>query len=128
MDRQELANRTSWPDKPGSDRRVSHLKKAFQRDLSCSWSVGEMASRVNLSVAHLNRLFKAETGLSPTQFLRELRLQEAAALLKNSFLSVKEIRCKTGLRDKKLFANAFKKRYGMTPVEYRRKSFGNLDQ
>ena len=78
-----------------------------------------MAQRVNLSVSHLCRLFKAETGLPPMLYLREMRLEKAAHLLGNSFLTVKEIRVQTGLRDKSLFVKDFKKKYGAPPTAFR---------
>jgi transcriptional regulator GlxA family with amidase domain len=101
------------------DRRVLYLRNLFWRDLSYRWTAREMAERVNLSVSHLNRVFKADTGLSPMLYLREMRLEKAARLLENSFLSVKEIRVQTGLRDKSLFIKDFKKKYGTAPTAYR---------
>lgn len=68
------------------------MKDLFLSDLSHHWKVAEMAEKVNVSVSHLNRLFKAEFNLSPMQYLQELRLERAADLLKSSFLSIKQIR------------------------------------
>jgi AraC family transcriptional regulator of arabinose operon len=101
------------------DRRVLYLRNLFWRELSYPWSAGEMAERVNLSISHLNRIFKANTGLSPKIYLRGMRLEKAAQLLENSFLTVKEIRARVGLRDKSLFNKDFKKKYGTHPVDYR---------
>ena len=120
MKEQNSSNLSGSENKQDSDRRISYLKKVFLSDLSFNWSLNEMTKRVNISISHLNRLFKAETGLSPLQFLREMRLDEAANLLKSSFLSVKEIRVSTGLRDKSTFIKDFKKKYGMTPSDYRK--------
>lgn len=104
------------------DKRIFHLKEYFLSDLSHPWKVAEMAEKVNVSVSHLNRLFKAEFNLSPTQYLQELRLERAADLLKSSFLSIKQIRYCTGFSDKGVFIKKFKKKYGMLPLDYRNHS------
>ena len=109
------------------DKRIAYLIEIFLNDLSYRWSVAEMARKVNISVSHLNRLFKAEFNLSPTQFLQKLRLERSADLLKDSFLSVKEIRCCAGFTDKSVFIKTFKKKYGMPPLDYRRLSNERLN-
>jgi AraC-like DNA-binding protein len=122
MNRQNSSNLSGSENNQNSDRRISYLKKVFLSNLSFNWSLDEIAQRVNISVSHLNRLFKAGEGLPPLQFLREMRLNQAANLLKNSFLSIKEIRFRTGLSDKSSFIKDFKKKYGMTPSVYRKQS------
>lgn len=104
------------------DKRVHYLKEIFLKDLSYSWSVAEMAFKVNVSVSHLNRLFKLEFNLSPMQYLREVRLEHSAELLKDSFLSIKEIRYCTGFSDKGVFIKNFREKYGMLPLDYRKQS------
>jgi AraC-like DNA-binding protein len=108
-----------------ADKRFSHLRELFRRDPARQWTLAEMAREVNLSVSHLNRIFKAETGFAPLRFLREMRLKIAAELLQNSFLSVKEIRCRAGLWDKSAFIRDFKKKFGITPTEYRNQTSEN---
>lgn len=108
------------------DRRVLYLRNLFWRDPAYRWTAREMAERVNLSPSHLCRIFKAETGLPPTIYLREMRLEKAARLLENSFFSVKEIRARTGLTDKSLFVKDFKKKYDVPPTVYRNGS-GRVD-
>ena len=101
------------------DRRVSHIKKLLEKDLSRDWSLDEMAERVNISISHLGRLFRAETGYPPKQYLQHLRLEHAAKLLRESFLTVKQIRIHVGYTDKTMFIKAFKAKYCMPPNEYR---------
>ena len=79
-----------------------------------------MADRVNVSVSHLNRLFRAEFGLSPKQYLQQMRLEFAAHLLQTSFLSIKEIRVRVGFTDKTIFVRNFRKLYGAAPRDFRK--------
>lgn len=118
----DLFGSSNLTDEFRSDKRVSHLTSLFFSDLSRPWTNEEMAQSVNLSVPHLNRLFKIQTGMPPARFLRELRLELAARLLRETFLSVKEIRFKTGFYDKSKFIKEFKKKYGAPPLDYRKQN------
>jgi transcriptional regulator GlxA family with amidase domain len=100
------------------DQRVEKAIRLMQANLSRKLLPGEIAKAVNLSLAHLRYLFKAETGVSPAQYLRSLRMQESARLLETTFLSVKEVMHRIGVNDESHFTRDFKKVYGMTPAQY----------
>ena len=101
------------------DARISYLKHLLSKDLSRQWSVEEMARMVRLSASQLHKLFKQETGMTPAQFLHLERLQRSCRLLETSFEIIKEIRIRVGINDNSHFIRDFKKRYGVTPGEYR---------
>jgi len=82
-------------------------------------SAGDLASLAQVSPAQLRRLFKTETGQSPLQYLREVRLQEAELLLRTTSLSVKEITARVGIADVSHFVRDFRKARGITPTAYR---------
>lgn len=56
-----------------------------------AFNIGDLAARLHVSPAQLQRLFKRETGSRMGEWLIAQRLQKAAYLLANSYLSVKEI-------------------------------------
>ena len=91
----------------------------MKEDLSRQLTLGEMSGAVNLSPGHLRYLFKAETGTTFAQYLKSLRMEEAKALLENTFLSIKEIMFRIGMRDESHFARDFKKAHGSAPTKYR---------
>jgi AraC-like DNA-binding protein len=101
------------------DRRIETalgiIKDGFHRNPQ----VRELAHRVHLSRWHFIRLFKAETSLSPKQYVRNLRMQEAEELLRQSFLSVKEIAASLGFEDRSQFSRDFKKFRGSAPTKFR---------
>jgi AraC-like DNA-binding protein len=101
------------------DQRVQQAIRLMQENLSRKLIPGEIASAVNLSLAHLRYLFKEETGKSPAQYLRALRMREAGRLLETTFLNVKEVMHRIGVQDESHFTRDFKKVYGMTPAQYR---------
>lgn len=74
-----------------------------------------------MNIGHLNRLMKAETGMTVVKWLTTVRIDKAKQLiLKNKKLT--EIYPEVGYTNLSYFSNVFKKVCGMTPLEYRRKT------
>ena len=82
-------------------------------------SFEKLASAVGLSLSRLRHLFKAEAGMSPAQYYRALRMHQAKQLIETTFLSMKEIRARVGIRGKDQFTRDFKRFYGKTPAQHR---------
>lgn len=62
------------------------------------------------------------TGMSTTEFVRFIRLEEAKKLLLETELAVSEVAYQVGFRSPAYFARRFHERYGMSPTEYRNNS------
>jgi len=73
-----------------------------------------------LSPHHLSRLFTRELGLPPRQYLLETRLREASSLLALAAHSVAEVSRAFGFRDPFHFSKAFRKRYEVSPKDFRK--------
>jgi AraC-like DNA-binding protein len=101
------------------DRRIETALGIIQDGFQHNPRVRELAHQVHLSRWHFIRLFKAETSLSPKQYVRNLRMQEAEELLSQSFLSVKEIAASLGFEDRSQFSRDFKKFRGSAPSKFR---------
>ena len=86
------------------------------------YNIGELAAALHLSPSHLQRLFKRETGARMGEWLIELRLQRAAYLLANSYLSVKEVARSAGYEHVSSFIRAFERRYVLTPSQFRERA------
>ncbi len=105
------------------ERHITHLKKILSQDLRRKWTVEDMAAAVRVSVPHLHRLFReANEGVTPMSFLHDLRLETAREMLADPtcFLLIKEIGLKVGLKNESHFTQDFKKKYGLTPTQYRK--------
>ena len=88
-----------------------------------SHSVSQLALEVHLSPAHLQRLFKQETGVNVGDVLAEHRLQKAALLLSSSDLSIKDIARSVGYEHHSSFVRAFERRFTLAPRDYRAQSY-----
>jgi len=87
--------------------------------------VGQIASSLNLSESRFRHLFKQELGISPTQYLKIVRLGQARELLTSSFLTIKEVAVRVGFNDISHFVRDYKNLFGQTPSEARRLSRGD---
>ena len=101
------------------DQRVQIVRSAIEKDCRRAWSITALAKLVNLSPSRLRHLFKGEIGMTPNQFIKEVRLSEAERLLRTTFLRVKEIMNRVGFLDESHFGHEFKKTYGESPSKYR---------
>lgn len=82
-------------------------------------TIAELARAVNLSPAHLRRLFHTQMGCSPAHYARQHRLQHAFELLQTSFLTIKEVMGAAGWNDPSHFCREFKRQYGVSPSSLR---------
>lgn len=101
------------------DFRIQAVIHFMNENLNRALSLEELAKAINLSPSRLSHLFKTETGLSPVQYWKSLRLHEAAKLLTQTFLRVQEITQQVGIQDESHFYRDFKKAFGLTPLQFR---------
>lgn len=82
------------------------------------FGVDQMADAMGMSRASLHRKLKAITGFPPSEFIRNIRLRKAAALLFSQADSVTQIGIAVGFEDQSYFSKSFKKQFGVPPSEY----------
>ena len=82
-------------------------------------SLEAIASNMYLSPIYISKLFKEEMGDSPINYLISIRLKKAASFLKDSNLTITEISSLTGYENTYYFSRLFKKKYGVSPKEFR---------
>lgn len=83
------------------------------------FSVERFSEEMNLSRSALYKKLMNETGQSPLEFMRSIRLQHGLQLLRQGNMSVAEIAYKTGLSPKQ-FSKFFKEQYGCLPSQYKK--------
>lgn len=98
-----------------SEEVIAYITEHFTENIS----VETLSARAGLSPYHFIRTFKKETGFTPHEYLADTRISAAKYLLKNSRLSAKDICFRTGFSCESVFSCAFKRRVGITPMQYR---------
>ena len=83
--------------------------------------IDDMAEAVNMGRTMFYENVRRIVGLSPSDFLRQVRMQRARQLIVKSRQSVAQIAYSVGFTDPKYFTKCFKKDTGMTPSEYKEK-------
>lgn len=81
--------------------------------------IGSVAAELGISIPHLCRLLKPETGDSFLSLLRHVRIRVAARLLRTTSLTKKEIAAQVGFNSHGHFDRVFKTTYSMSPTAYR---------
>lgn len=82
-------------------------------------NVEKLCQEVGLSRAHLNRKMKELFGLTPGEFIRNIRLRKACDLLKQGDIDISQIAYSVGFTSQPHFSTAFKRFTGFSPSEYR---------
>jgi signal transduction histidine kinase/DNA-binding response OmpR family regulator len=82
------------------------------------FGVEQMAEGMNLSRAQLFRKLKAISGLSPNEFINDIRLLHAAELIRAKADTLAQICYSVGFNEQSYFAKRFKKKFGVNPSEY----------
>ena len=101
---------------------IRNLKKTItvmKSDLSAYPSGDELARIAGMSPARYQLAFRKHFGTTPYEYLKEMRLNQALLLLKNSDYGIATIAAKVGYHNSGHFAKLFKKAYGLGPREYR---------
>lgn len=101
------------------DTRVRMIVQFLEESWSSTVRVKELAYRVGLGASRLEHLFKQEARISIRDYIRERRLAAAAQLLASSVERVSVISFRVGFQHVANFNHAFKKRFGVSPRQYR---------
>ena len=108
----------STPELDGRERLRNSLKQMAASEF-VGLSLSELAPRMRCSTRHLSRLFRQEVGTSFREKQTELRLEKARELLATSNAKVVEVALTSGYHSYSLFAESFKKHFGVSPAKWR---------
>jgi AraC-like DNA-binding protein len=105
---------------PAGDRLLDETRGVVLEKLSRPLSVEDLAAKKGMSRSHFSHDFKAATGLSPAQFITQVRLQEVARRLVNGSDKLEIIARDTGFADANHLCKVFRRHYHISPGIYRR--------
>jgi len=96
---------------------LNYLENNYFHDID----VESLASELGFSRAYFSSLFAKKTGETPYDYLTKIRIEKAKAYLLQSTYSIEEIAYSVGFNSLQRFSELFKKRVGVSPLNYRKK-------
>lgn len=111
-----------------NDQMMERVMKVINENISNpDLGVEFIADKIGISRVHFHRRLKNATGLTPRDFVRNIRLMQAAKLLSKTDTDVTGVSVATGFRSASTFSTCFKAYYGMSPTEYAHKNSKSED-
>lgn len=101
---------------------VNKVIEAIERHLNDpALTTTTLAQELTVSRANLHRKIKTASGIPPAELIKKIRLDKAARLLSEPQKSVAEVAYMVGFGDSSYFSKCFRRHYGLTPSEYKKK-------
>jgi AraC-like DNA-binding protein len=104
-----------WPDP--LQKMISYVEKHIQEPMS----LDDLSIYSDLSASAVGRMFKKHTGVTPVEWIREIKMKNAKTLLATTHLGIAEVGRRIGIEDFYYFSKLFKKQCGISPLRYRRR-------
>lgn len=95
------------------------IDRFIRQHLADELRVADLAKLAYLSEAHFSECFRAQTGLSPWQYVKRQRLHAARQLIVQSRLPLTDIAIQTGFANQSALSHAFRRSYGFSPRKLR---------
>ena len=99
--------------------RLELVKQMIRADLGKRISVPMLAQACALTRSHFSRAFKRSMGISPQEWIRLQRIEQAKELIRNSPLTLTQISAECGFCDQAHFSHMFSKTEGTNPASWR---------
>ncbi len=109
------------PPPTAVDLALEEIVRELQMNPGQRWSVEDLAARAHLSRAQFVRRFKSVTGLSPTRFMIQARLERARHLIQETSMTLGQIAEVLGYEDVFFFSRQYKHYTGYPPSELRQR-------
>ena len=107
------------PEAPPGSSVLDGVLRTINENLHRELSVRQLAEQAHFSEYHFIRLFRSQVGMTPRQYIITARMERARHLLKTTDLPLETISEQVGYTSDSVFCTQFKRRYGVTPTEYR---------
>lgn len=126
----DLKDNDVYPKSEGQSTSISEKDLDFIRSVNAyiekhmgddNFVIEDLAVQAGMSRSVFFKKVKGLTGLAPVEYVRDVLLQHAAQFLLQGDYTIKEVSFMVGMSDAKYFAKCFKKKYNMTPTEFKKK-------
>ena len=99
--------------------RLGELISLLENNYTEHWTIKKISKIASMAPSTLLPVFKKVTGYSPIDYLLQVKLSKAAELLRKTEEPISEIAQKCGFPDSNYFSRQFKKKYNLSPRDYR---------
>lgn len=120
-----ISDKIQNPDFPKYSDSICAVTSYINKNYDRKFTLDELAKISGYSKSRFSYLFKQFTGYTPTEYQRNIRLNSSCDLLCSTQLSVEEVAFKCGYDDAIYFSKLFKKKYGVSPTQYKNVYYKN---
>ncbi len=102
------------------DKLVERVMEAITKNMGdCNYTIDQLAQDVGMSRANLYKKMQSQLGITPNDFVRNVRLKHAARLLEETHIPVSQLALMVGFQTPRYFSQCFRQTFGITPSQYR---------
>ncbi|WAM33176.1 PocR ligand-binding domain-containing protein [Caldicellulosiruptor morganii] len=98
---------------------IEYIKNHYMEDITLE----DLAKMVYLSPTYLSYLFKKQLGITFKEYLINIRLKKSKELIETTDLSIGEISKMVGIEDQNYFSRLFKRKFGVSPLNYKKDKY-----
>lgn len=95
---------------------IKYLKENYMKEVN----MAEVSNMVSMNYSYFSKLFKNQTGMTFSEYLLMLRMEESKRLLKDPVIKIYEVSSMVGYENAHNFSRAFKNYFGISPKEFRK--------
>ena len=114
------------PLKPYDVECICAVHHILSKDLGCRLTVESLALEIGINRNKLHYGFRQVFGVTIHDFLEQQRMEKAEELLSTTHKSIKIIALLTGYKSSSSFGDMFKKRHGISPLQYRKRAWSGV--
>ncbi|MBE6560897.1 MAG: helix-turn-helix transcriptional regulator [Ruminococcaceae bacterium] len=119
----QIEHECSAPERHAVPKRIRDVMTYVNRNFdNPSLSVSELAERAGISEVYLRREFRMYADMTPHEYIRKVRLENAQALLSTALYSISEVATRCGFDSISYFSDQFRRIYGISPSVFRNSS------
>ncbi|WP_167955255.1 AraC family transcriptional regulator [Anaerosporobacter faecicola] len=109
-------------ESPSYGKKIGCVEQAvvwLEQNFSTQKNLSDMCIELGVSLSHLTRQFHLQKGITPMQYLQDIRLKHSLNLLVTSTLLIEEIAIQCGFSNGNYYTKVFRRSFGLTPSAYR---------
>lgn len=108
--------------RPRYPTKLEEALELIDENLDKPITVNKLAERLDISPVYLTSLMNREIGIAPGKYIIRQKIERAAELLSSDSMKISEVSHRVGIHDEGYFSRLFKKNYGVSPSEYRKRN------